>query len=137
MKKLVIALIIVIAAVAAWYVLAPVSPAPVPSVSASLLPTATPVATQTITPTPTGVRASVEIADFAFSPASLTVNAGTTVTWTNHDSVAHQLQSDSGSAITSDLLQQGDTVSVTFSTPGTYAYHCSVHPTMKGTVIVQ
>lgn len=80
---------------------------------------------------------TVNIQNFAFSPATLTVAVGTTVTWTNLDSVTHRLLSDSGGEIDSPSMNNGDTYTHTFSTAGTYAYHCSIHTSMKGTVIVQ
>jgi len=75
----------------------------------------------------------VSITNFAFAPASINVAAGTTVTWTNGDSVQHDI---SASGFTSPVLNQGDTYSHTFSQPGTYTYICSIHPFMHGTVVV-
>ncbi|MFA5107700.1 MAG: cupredoxin family copper-binding protein [Patescibacteria group bacterium] len=77
---------------------------------------------------------SVTISNFAFSPATLTVTAGTAVTWVNNDSVTHTV---TASAFNSGDLAPGQTYTFTFSTPGTYAYSCSIHPTMTGTIIVQ
>jgi plastocyanin len=67
------------------------------------------------------------------------VKAGTTVTWTNNDGATHAIASDTGdpAAFSSDPISSGATYSFTFTQPGTYAYHCSIHPSMKGTVIVQ
>jgi plastocyanin len=79
---------------------------------------------------------SIAIANFAFSPATTTVKAGTAVTWTNKDSTTHAVASDSGVFQSGDLALNG-TYTYTFSKAGTYAYHCSIHPSMKGTVIVQ
>ena len=78
---------------------------------------------------------SVSIKGFAFSPASLTVSTGTTVTWTNNDSVTHTVTSDTG-AFSSGNLDPGQTFSFTFSQAGTFAYHCSIHTSMHGTVTV-
>ena len=74
--------------------------------------------------------------DIAIDPTSLTVKAGYTVTWTNNDSFAHHLVGDNGEFDSGDMAG-GGTFSFTFATPGTVAYHCSIHPTMKGTVTVQ
>ncbi|OPY38350.1 MAG: Halocyanin precursor [Methanoregula sp. PtaU1.Bin051] len=74
--------------------------------------------------------------NFAFSPATITVKPETTVTWTNEDSAIHTIVADSG-AFASDILGTGPSFRFTFSTAGTYTYHCSIHPSMKGTVIVQ
>lgn len=80
---------------------------------------------------------SVEISNFAFSPSTLTVKAGDSVTWTNKDSVSHTITSDSGSELGSSPISSGGTYSHTFNTAGTYSYHCSIHVSMKGTVIVE
>ena len=79
---------------------------------------------------------AVEIADFAFSPPILTIAAGDTVTWTNADPVVHTSTSTSG-AFDSGDLDQGESYSVTFTTPGTYDYLCTPHPTMTGRIVVQ
>ncbi len=77
----------------------------------------------------------VQIENYAFHQPSVTIVAGTTVTWTNGDDDPHTVVADDKS-FASDGLGQGDTWSHTFLKPGTYHYHCSVHPFMKGTVIV-
>lgn len=79
---------------------------------------------------------AVTIQNFAFSPATITVKAGDSVTWTNQDSAGHSATADDNSFDTG-VLPQGQSKSVTFSKAGTYTYHCSVHPNMKATVIVQ
>ena len=78
---------------------------------------------------------SVAIKNFAFSPATVTVTAGSTVVWTNDDSIQHDITFDGGS-IASNVLNHNDTFSHTFPTAGTYHYICSIHPFMHGTVIV-
>ncbi len=78
---------------------------------------------------------SVTISNFAFVPATLTVKVGTTVTWTNQDTVAHTVASDAGDWISSNLAQ-GQSYTHTFDTAGTFTYHCSIHPNMKGTIVV-
>jgi amicyanin len=80
----------------------------------------------------------VEIKDFAFSPATITVKKGTKVTWTNKDSTRHNISPDTETADfkASELLAQGTSYSVTFNTVGTFGYHCTPHPYMKATVIV-
>jgi plastocyanin len=79
---------------------------------------------------------AVSISGFAFHPSSVTVNVGDTVTWTNNDSVAHTATDDDMSWDTG-TLSQGGSGSITFNSAGTFPYHCSVHPTMHGTVVVQ
>lgn len=79
----------------------------------------------------------VQISSFTFSPNSITISAGTSVTWTNMDSASHTITSDSGSELASQTLSNGQSYSHTFNAPGTYTYHCSIHTMMKGTIIVQ
>jgi plastocyanin len=79
---------------------------------------------------------SVRIADFAFSPRTITVTAGDRVRWTNRDAVEHTATARNGSFDTG-LLGQGETGSVRFTIPGTYRYVCTPHPTMTGTIVVR
>ena len=72
----------------------------------------------------------------AFGANPLTVAAGTTVAWTNNDSIAHTSTANAGQW-NSGTINPGDTFRFTFSTPGTYTYHCTIHPGMVGTVTVQ
>ena len=80
----------------------------------------------------------VNIKDFAFSPSTITVKAGTTVTWTNNDAVRHSVTSDDGSDVMFDsgLISTNATYTMKFDKAGTYHYHCTPHPYMKATVIV-
>ena len=78
----------------------------------------------------------VEIEDFKFAPAEITVQPGTRVTWTNEDVDSHTVVSDDG-LFRSGGLDTGDSFSYTFDKPGTYHFTCSVHPKMVGTVIVK
>ena len=80
---------------------------------------------------------SVVIQNFAFSPNSLTVKTGTTVTWINKDSTTHTITSDNGAFTSSGNLNNGANYTFTFTKAGTYPYHCSIHPDMKGTIVVQ
>lgn len=78
----------------------------------------------------------VKIESFSFSPIVLNVKAGDTVKWTNLDSVAHTVTSDSGSELDSELFSKGQTYSHTFTVAGVYEYHCAPHPRMKAKIIV-
>lgn len=78
----------------------------------------------------------VTIADFAFDPETIRVDAGTEVTWTNADDATHTATADDGSFDTGDL-GKGDSKSVTLRKAGTYTYFCRFHPFMKATVEVQ
>jgi len=77
----------------------------------------------------------VNIDGFAFAPATLTVKAGTTVTWTNKDEDPHTVV-DNGGAFRSQALGSGGTYSFIFPTAGTFDYICSIHPFMHGSVVV-
>jgi plastocyanin len=80
--------------------------------------------------------AKVQIDQYAFLPQRITVKPGTTVTWTNDDDDSHAVAS-SAKLFKSKALDSGDKFSFTFTTPGTYAYFCSLHPHMTGTVVVE
>ncbi|WP_156749675.1 cupredoxin family copper-binding protein, partial [Mycobacterium sp. E1747] len=77
----------------------------------------------------------VNIDGFAFAPATLTIAAGTTVTWTNRDEEPHTVAASDGS-FHSPGMGTGATFSHTFTDPGTFDYVCSIHPMMHGTVVV-
>jgi plastocyanin len=81
-------------------------------------------------------NAEVKIDNFSFSPATLTVTVGTTVTWTNHDDIPHTVVSDD-KVFKSKVLDTDEKFSYTFDKPGTYPYFCSIHPKMTGKVVVQ
>lgn len=78
---------------------------------------------------------SVTIADFQFTPATITIHVGDTVTWTNHGPSAHTATANNGSFNTG-VLQKGHSASHTFTTAGTFTYICQIHPFMHGTVVV-
>lgn len=77
----------------------------------------------------------VFIQGMAFSPATLTITAGTTVKWTNKDAVTHTVTSDSG-VFDSGNVTTGNTFSYQFMTAGTFSYHCTIHPYMVAKVVV-
>jgi plastocyanin len=83
-----------------------------------------------------GTGSDVSIKNFAFTSNNISVTKGTTVKWTNNDGVTHTVTADDGS-FDSGSLTNGASFSHTFSTAGTYTYHCSIHTTMTGTVTVQ
>lgn len=109
------------------------------------MPTPTPTAPSVPSPTPApgAQSASVTIparAEFlgnrAFVPAELNVAVGTAVTWTNADATSHTSTSDAP-GWNSGIVGAGRNFSFTFQTPGTFPYHCDVHPSMVGTVVVR
>src|SRR5512135_3562877 len=78
---------------------------------------------------------SASIIDFGFQPASLTVKAGSTVTWKNTGAVAHTVTANDAS-FDSGHVAPGASFQHTFATAGTYAYHCTIHASMTATVVV-
>jgi plastocyanin len=82
--------------------------------------------------------ATVVIDNFSFSPAQLSVAAGSTVTWENHDDMPHTIVNDATPReFKSAPLDSGEHFSQTFTKPGTYKYFCSIHPHMTGTIVVK
>ncbi len=82
---------------------------------------------------------NIEIKDYAFSPAMITIKKGTTITWTNRDTARHNVVAqgtNSAAGPKSELLTTGASYSYTFNTAGTYDYLCEPHPYMKAKVIV-
>ena len=79
---------------------------------------------------------AVNIQNSAFAPPTTTIKVGDTVTWTNRDAFSHTSTSDTG-AWNTGVITAGTSGSFTFTSAGTFAYHCSIHSFMKGTVIVQ
>ena len=80
---------------------------------------------------------AIEISNFAFSPQTVTLNAGDSISWINKDSAPHTITSNSGKELVSSSLASGQSYSHTFNVVGTYEYHCSIHTTMKGVIIVK
>lgn len=72
-----------------------------------------------------------------FSPATINVTAGTTITWVNKESIIHTVTSDDASLFDSNDLTEGQNYISTFMFPGTYEYHCKHHSDMQGVVIVR
>ena len=78
----------------------------------------------------------IVIQNFAFEPATLTVKAGTKVTWVNRDDEPHTATA-TDKRFNSKTLENGDKFSTEFSQPGIYKYYCALHPKMTGQVIVK
>ncbi len=79
---------------------------------------------------------AIKIDNFTFAPSTLTVKAGTNVTWRNEDDIPHTVAS-SARLFKSKALDTDDSFSFTFNDAGTYEYFCSLHPHMKGTIVVE
>ncbi len=79
--------------------------------------------------------ASVTISNNQFVPSDLTISKGTKVVWTNNDNVTHTVTADKDGPMSPEL-KKGDSYSDIFTEVGTFSYHCSIHPNMKGTIHV-
>jgi plastocyanin len=86
-----------------------------------------------VTPPPPTDKAEVQIIDFSFYPAEVTIVKGGTVTWSQKDGISHTV---TGSDFSSSKLNQGQTYSHTFNEAGTYDYWCTIHSSMRGKVTV-
>ena len=96
-----------------------------------------PAVSPVVSPTTTATTNNISIANFAFSPNSATVNKGDTVVWTNNDSVSHHVVGDNPSDnLNGPVISPGQSFTFVFNTAGTFAYHCAIHPSMTGTIIV-
>jgi plastocyanin len=99
--------------------------------------TAAPTASTSSTPAGSGgTEVKVTMTNISYSPDTVTIKVGDTVTWLNEDAPKHDVVADNGE-FKSSLFDKGGTFSFTFTQAGTYPYHCSIHANMKGTVIVQ
>jgi plastocyanin len=85
---------------------------------------------------PAAGTTEVKIDNFTFGPAEVTVMAGTTITWTNHDDIPHTVVS-TDKAFKSKVLDTDENFSATFRTRGTVSYFCSIHPKMTGKILVR
>ena len=161
-KKLIWAIVIIIVAILVvggyyYFILAPqkIAPVPMPALNENtnlapvgILPqnTNAPVVIPPTNVTPPPVAApvppvpknqvktyQVQIANFAFSPATLNIKVGDTVKWTNDDQPVHAIASAN---FASSNLNTGDSYSFTLTQPGSYDYHCAIHPFMAGKIIV-
>jgi plastocyanin len=106
-------------------------PTPVPPSALATIPPPKPAAQ----PDSSGAPSAL-IENFNFVPADLSVKAGSTVVWTNHDDVEHTVTA-SDNSFSSQPIQTEGQFSYTFTSPGTYSYFCSIHPFMTAKVIVQ
>ena len=73
---------------------------------------------------------------YAFTPAAITIAKGSQVVWRDNSDASHTITSNNGAFASSGTIGQGQTFSTTFATAGTFSYHCSIHPYMKGTITV-
>ena len=89
------------------------------------------------TPSNTGPTATIiNIPGMSFSPGSTTVKVGTVVKWTNNDAMTHTATSDNGTTFDTGNISAGASATYTTSVTGTFTYHCNIHSTMTGTLVV-
>jgi plastocyanin len=131
---------LVLAAVLAGCGTASSSTPPAPTATTAPAPTAAPTTAPTAAATtpPQSGNVAIMIQNFAFNPQTITVKVGTTITWTDKDSIAHTVTSTSGptSFNSGALAAPGGTFKFTFTKAGTYTYHCMIHPSMTATITV-
>ena len=108
----------------------------------ALLSLAAAVAVSFVTPAKSQTRAAaaspaveIKIDNFSFTPPTLTVKAGTQITWTNGDDIPHNVVSDDN--FKSKVLDTDEKFTFTATKPGTYSYYCSIHPKMTGKLVVE
>jgi len=116
------------------------TPTPTVTPTSTSTPTPKPTSAPTQTPRPTQATVDVSMIHFSFVPTNITVSAGTTITWTNNDSVNHTVTADNG-MFDSGIVGPGGEFSFTFDTVGTFLYYCKLHGApggigMSGTVVV-
>jgi plastocyanin len=109
----------------------PAAPASAAPTSAAPSETAGASSAAACAPAAAGATATVKVTikNFAFSPEPVTAKVGDVIGWTNSDGVSHTATLDDGSC-TTDTITTGTTQALVFSAPGTYPYHCSIHPTL-------
>jgi plastocyanin len=86
---------------------------------------------------PSGAGKAVSIRNFKFLPGTITVKKGARITVSNRDSTAHTATSDDGSSFDTGSIDPGSSSTITLNTTGRVTYHCSIHPFMHGTIVVQ
>jgi plastocyanin len=104
--------------------------------AAAVLPAAAAQAAATQAAEAQAAETEVKIDNFTFAPQSITVKAGTTVTWSNDDDIPHTVAAKT-KLFKSKALDTGDKFSFTFTTPGAFEYFCSLHPHMTATIVVE
>jgi plastocyanin len=115
-----------------------VEEAATPSASPATSPTATAAASPAASPeaSPAAESCTIDIRDLAYHPGQTEIPVGTTVTWTNSDTVPHTATATDGT-FDSGVFDPGESYSYTFDEAGTFDYTCLIHPQMKGTIVVR
>ena len=131
MKKYIIVLVVLIIIVVGIYL---VTSNNKPNVNQASIPIVNVPASQ---PSDTTSGVTINIKNLAFNPQILKIKPGIKVTWVNNDSMAHTVTSDSDNILNSPTLSPGQSFSFTFANTGTTNYHCNIHRTMQGIVVVE
>jgi len=106
-----------------------------PTAETSSKPTSTPTVPTTSMPV-VQIKIVEKDGKYLFDPATVTIAKGTKVVWTNDSDASHTVVSDTNAFSGSAAFEQNKTFEMVFNTLGTFAYHCSIHPSMKATIIV-
>ena len=94
----------------------------------------TTVTSTTVSGTTSAKTHNVSVINFSFNPGILNINKGDTVVWTNQDSVSHQIW---GNNFQGPVISNSQSYSFVFGNTGTFNYHCNIHPSMQGTIVVK
>ncbi|MFZ2049110.1 MAG: cupredoxin domain-containing protein [Minisyncoccia bacterium] len=130
MKNTIIGIVVIVVIVGIIYLISP---------KTQTVPTTAPeVTTQTAQAASAQVpkTVQVEIKNMSFIPSTIKINPGDTIMWTNNDETAHSIVFDDKNLMKSKTLQKGDTFGFAYATPGTLTYHCGIHSSMKGSIVV-
>lgn len=142
-KPYIIVAVVIVVIIAIYFIVSGGSSNPSPSAPAAANPA--PAATAPSSPIPGKVyptanptlsKVTISIKNFAFNPSSLKIKPKTEVTWVNNDTTTHTVTYDSGNLFDSGPIPPGKSFSFTFQDIGLISYHCSIHPSMKGTINV-
>ena len=83
------------------------------------------------------MHVTIDISSYEYRPGNLSVPRGATVTWVNDDKVAHTATEKSSGSWDTQVIHEGESVSINFDKPGSYTYYCSIHPYMSGVLVVR
>jgi len=117
----------------------PVTAAPATEVPATEPPAqpTEPTAGAPCAPSTVATTVAVSVAGFAWVPETVTAKVGDVITWTNGDTAPHKVGLDDGSCQSERIGGGGGSASLVFSAAGTFPFHCTIHPSMKGTFVIE
>ena len=135
MKKVISIVVFVLIILGIYLLINSKAYSPTPSTSDSVNNPVQTVINNTESTSANPSQVAVKISNFSFNPGVITVKKGTSVTWTNEDPMSHTITGNNGGP-KSDAIPNGGNYSYKFDTVGTFPYHCSIHPSMNGSVVV-